>query len=52
LSICVLVAWSSLLVLNMIDDMDGAGPWHHHYYLRAMPTPASVAWVLTWLVTL
>jgi hypothetical protein len=30
-----LVAWSSLFMLIMMDDMGGVGPRCHHYYLYA-----------------
>jgi hypothetical protein len=33
-----LAAWSSLLMLIMTDDVDSVRPWHHHYYLCAIPT--------------
>jgi hypothetical protein len=40
LFICVLVTWSSLLVLIMADDVGSVGPSCHHYCLCAMPTPS------------
>jgi hypothetical protein len=40
LFVCVLVAWYFLLVLIMTDDVGGAGPQRHHYYIRAKPSPS------------
>jgi hypothetical protein len=34
-----LSAWSSLCVLIMTGGVGSMGPWCHHYYLCAMPTP-------------
>jgi hypothetical protein len=33
------IAWWSLLVLILTDDVGGVGPWCHHYYPSATPTP-------------
>jgi hypothetical protein len=40
LSVCVLVAWFSLLVLIMASGVGSAGPWCHHYNLYATLTLA------------
>jgi hypothetical protein len=39
LSICILVARSSLIVLIMTDDVGGLEPLRHHYCLCATLTP-------------